>query len=111
MEPRAAKRLVIIANVLTPYRVHLHQRLVREIPDIELHTVLTHAAADFSWELDVPEDIHVVGFAAGAERAEEPVWRRPLSEYRKAGRIIRYLADLGPEAVILTGYADLGRLR
>lgn len=108
--PGSTAELVIVANSISPYRVHLHKRIASEIPGINLHTVLTHARADFEWDMEIPALINRVDFGMPTESASRAS-RQPLKEFRKAGRIIRFLDEIRPKAVIIDGYADTGRLR
>jgi len=103
--------LAVVVNTVTPYRVHLHERLAAEIPEFKLHSVFTHASGEFQWDLELPEAIHPIGFAEADESTTDPAWKRLGSDYRKAGRIIRYFVDHDVRAVVLMGYNDLTRLR
>ena len=49
--------LAVVANVATPYRIHLHRRLAAEIPDLKLHSYFTHGRADFTWRIEGTEAI------------------------------------------------------
>lgn len=100
-----------MANAVTPYRVHLHRRIAEEIPEFELHTILTHAGGDFRWEVELPESIHAVGFARSGESTSESAWGRIPADWRKAGAILDYFAAHDVRAVILMGYNDATRLR
>ena len=103
--------LAIIANVLTPYRVALHERIVRELPGYRLHTLLTHSFTEFRWEMEVPEQINVVSFAEEGRPAKSAGWRYLRADWAKAGRILRYIQAHGIKVIILGGYSDLTRLR
>lgn len=110
-DPRATRPgVAILTNVLTPYRVALHQRIVREMPEIRLHTVLTHDAADQPWSLD-GGDIGIVKFAAKGEGVNEA---RPVKHARKhlakARRITEWARREGIRAILVSGYNDLTRL-
>ena len=59
------RSLAIIVNALPPYRVHFHQRIVREMPQVKLWTVATHEAADQPWAYAPPAEINVVQFGPG----------------------------------------------
>ena len=40
--PAGAPVVAIVCNSLPPYRTHFHQRIVREMPEITLWTLVTH---------------------------------------------------------------------
>ncbi|CAN5559401.1 hypothetical protein BH10PLA1_BH10PLA1_00830 [soil metagenome] len=91
--------LAILANSMTPYRIALHQRLVREMPEISLHSLFTHAQSNAPWELNPPAEIGPVSFT-GAGGA-----------WGQGGALIDWLRRNRPRAVIVNGYNDACRLR
>lgn len=103
--------LAIIANTLPPYRVNLHREVARGIPELKLHTLITHGAAEFDWKVDAPESIHVSYFGASGDSPLASPFRSPLAEYRKGGRIIRYLREHSIRAVICNGYRYASLMR
>ena len=54
--------LAMIANVMTPYRLNLHKLVAAGIPELKLHTLITHGPAEFAWNLELPESIHTCYF-------------------------------------------------
>lgn len=103
--------LVIVSNCITPYRVNLHRLLADEIPELKLHTVLTHGVAHFDWRISIPPEINPVNFSAEGENPLDNPLRRPLVEWRKSRRLIQYLRDNRAQAVIFNGYRYLSYLR
>src|SRR5262249_6483101 len=103
--------LAIIGNVLTPYRVHLHKEVAAGIPELKLHSLVTHGPADFDWHLEPPESIHARFFGSKDDSPLAGMFRRPFSEWRKGGRIIEYLDQNNIKAVILLGYRHISYLR
>src|SRR3954469_9480604 len=54
--PRAI-RLAIIANSHTPYRLHLHRRIARELADVKLWSVYTHEnSGGADWKFEAPDE-------------------------------------------------------
>lgn len=109
--PGGPADVAIITNVQTPYRVALHKRLVREVPETRLWTVYTHGTPDQPWQVSAIDDIRPVNFGQGEDvrTADSPL--RALHEWRKAGRIIRWIREKNVQAVFLCGYNDVGRMR
>lgn len=103
--------VAIISNALTPYRLHFHRRLVRELPAIEWWSLFTHDVSNAPWAPADEADIRPVRFGPGERSDDQSKPSRALHEYRKGGRMIRWLADHPTAAVILLGYNDPGRLR
>ncbi|MBL8756862.1 MAG: hypothetical protein JNK35_00355, partial [Phycisphaerae bacterium] len=51
-QPTPRPEVVVLTNVPTPYRLALHRRIDREMPEIRLLTIYTHDQADQAWALD-----------------------------------------------------------
>lgn len=103
--------LAIIVNEQTPYRLHLHRRIVREIPEIELWSLFTHELATSPWQYQSLSEIRPVLFGAGQSTAGQDSLRNALREWRKGGEIVRWLHAHGIRAVVLFGYNDPARLQ
>jgi glycosyltransferase involved in cell wall biosynthesis len=103
--------LAIIANVMAPYRANLHRLVSAGIPELKLHTLVTHGVGDFNWSVATPPEINATNFSVNGEHPLDNPLRRPLSEWRKAGRLIRYLKTHDVKAVIFCFYRYLSYLR
>jgi glycosyltransferase involved in cell wall biosynthesis len=103
--------LAIVMNVQTPYRIHLHRRFAREIPQIRLASLYTHDVGDQAWARQHVEEINPVYFGQGHAVADQghPRWMR--RDWSKGSAIIRWLKDHKAAAVLVGGYDDLTRLR
>jgi glycosyltransferase involved in cell wall biosynthesis len=105
-------RVAVVSNSLTPYRIHLHQRIVAEIPEIELWSLTTHGNAYRRWtHVKVPATIRPLAFGNGEPTSEQTDVRYSLREWRKAGRIIRWMKEQQVAAVFCQGCGDMGRIR
>jgi glycosyltransferase involved in cell wall biosynthesis len=102
--------LAIVANCVTPYRVHLHTLVAARIPEVKLHSLFTHGSADFAWTVECPPEIHASYFGP-ADPPLASVLHAPLAEWRKGERIIHYLRENNIRAVILQGYRYISYLR
>jgi glycosyltransferase involved in cell wall biosynthesis len=100
--------LAIIANEQTPYRQNLHRRIVAELPDVRLWSLFTHESPDAP---DFDQSIQPVFFGEGEPLGGALTPRALLREWRKGGRITRWLAGHSVDQVILYGYNDPARLR
>src|SRR5436853_3283523 len=103
--------LAIVANTLTPYRVNLHRLLAAEIPELQLLTLVTHGAADFNWDLEIPPEIHVTSFAKRGESSQGGVLVAPWTDWKKGADLIRFLEGRRLAAVIFSGYGYPSHLR
>lgn len=103
--------IAFVSGAVAPYRVHLHRRLAREIPGLRLHSIFTHEVSTFPWVLGDVEEINPVEFGRGEDCLATLSWSTLVREWRKAGRILRYIADRGIDIVVVGGYSDSGRLR
>ena len=103
-------RIAIISNSVTPYRIHLHRRIVQECPDLELWSIFTHQFSNAPWQLGVPDEIRPVFFGDGEASEQQGFATAPLHELRKGRRIARLLTEHAIQFVILFGYNDWCRL-
>jgi glycosyltransferase involved in cell wall biosynthesis len=109
---RRRPRVAILANSLPPYRVHLHERIVAEIPEVELWSLTTHDNAYQRWStLAAPRSIRPARFGHGEPTNEQTKLRYSLREWFKAGRILRWLGEHPVDAVFCQGCGDVGRMR
>jgi glycosyltransferase involved in cell wall biosynthesis len=103
--------VAIVANSLPPYRLHVHQRIAREMADeISLHTICTHEV-DYLHPYAPTREINAISFGPGQPFTRQLKLRYACSEWLKAGRIIRWLKENKIEAIVLLGYNDAGRIR
>jgi glycosyltransferase involved in cell wall biosynthesis len=103
--------VAFIHLVPTPYWLHLHRRLERELPEVELHSLYTHDVPDQPWSLDAAADVRPVHFGKGEGVESKSIALSAPREFGRAGRIIRWLKEHRVRFVVLYGYNDAGRLR
>lgn len=99
-----APGLAVLSGVVTPYRVHLHRRLAREIPQFKLHSLFTHMV-DAQWQVPPPPEINPVSFAQPGDPACGCRFRGAWRQWRKGGRMIQYLRANNVRAVISNGFS------
>ncbi len=103
--------LAIISNEQTPYRIHLHRRIAREMPEVMLWSLFTHEAASSPWPYQEVAEIRPVRFGEGEPSTQQGRVDLFWHEWAKGGRITAWLARQGIRAVVLGGYNDPGRIR
>jgi glycosyltransferase involved in cell wall biosynthesis len=103
--------VAILTTAPTPYRLALHRRIDAEIPEIRLYSLYSHDAGDQPWALEAGDAGRVVKFARGerADRSPRP-WEAPR-DWRKGGRMVRWMEESGARALMIGGYNDAARLR
>ena len=102
--------LAIVANVQTPYRLHMHRRFAAEIPELRLWSIY-HGRVAYSPDSAVDERIGPVPMGQELIRQRRfPIqW---LIDWVVGGRVIRWLkAHPGVRAVMVLGYMGGARLR
>jgi glycosyltransferase involved in cell wall biosynthesis len=107
----ARPAIAIISNSQTPYRLHLHQRIASELPFVQLHSVYTHEFSNSKWEFAAPPEIGPVLFGKGESCNDQDRLSRLPREWRRGGRIIRWMKDNDIQFVVMMGYNDIGRMR
>lgn len=111
-DAEAPCRVAIVANSFTPYRIYVHKRIVNEVPEVELWSLMTHGNSYGRWRgLEPPAEIRPIMFGDGEPTIEQTKLRFAGREWRKFGRIIRWLEEHQIEGVICQGFGDVGRLR
>lgn len=105
--------LALLCGELTPYRIHWHERIVHELPGIELRTLLFPYRIKTPWTLGNPEGIGLIRF--DADRPPQPVpparaslgfrIRTTLAEWRESFRVLRWISENDPDVVLCNGYS------
>lgn len=109
--PDTRPAIAVISNSHTPYRLHLHLRIANEIPQVQLFSLYTHETSNSSWSFDVPETIGPILFGRQESAAKQDRLGRQFTEWRRGGRMIRWLRDHQVRFVLVMGYNDVARLR
>ncbi len=109
---RSADRpaVALINNSQTPYRLHFHLRLARELRGVTIHSVFTHGESNAAWTLADPPEINPIRFGDESSKLQDSP-RQALREWAKAGRIIQWMKQTDIRAAVVGGYNDPGRLR
>ncbi len=109
-ERDAREGLVVVSNSITPYRVNLHRLVAAGIPELKLHSLITHGVGDFDWQVKLPPEINAVNMSAPGEHPLDNPLRRPWVEVRKAKRLVEYLRQNAARAVVFNGYRYISYL-
>ena len=103
--------IAIVSNSHTPYRLHLHRRIAREIPRIKLWSLYTHEISNAPWQFGGGEEIGAVFFGKGERADLQSHPRFALREWHRGGEMIRWMQEHQVRFVLMLGYNDPGRLR
>jgi len=101
--------VAMISRSLPPYRVYVHRRIVEGIPQINLHSLVTHAL--HRWDCPPPDEIRPMEFGDEGPDRNKITPGTLLRDWQRAGRIIDWIGKSNIRAVIVEGYFDLARLR
>ncbi len=104
-------RIAIISNSQTPYRLHVHRRIVRELREVELWSLFTHEESNAPWSLEAAPELRPVYWGEGEKSAHQDRLLNQRREWKKGGSILRWITKNDVRFVVLEGYNDLGRLR
>ena len=110
-DPKERPALAIISGQPTPYRLHFLGRVARELSEVQLYSVFTHEGGDNAWKVAPPQEISPVLFGPGEDARNQDKLKYAWREWRRGGRVIRWMKEAGINAVLLVGYNDPGRLR
>ncbi len=103
--------IAIVSNSHAPYRLHVHQRIVREIPEIKLSSLYTHETANAPWKFDEAADIGAVQFGKGEGTDHQSDLSGIPREWKRGGKIIDWMTENKIRFVAIMGYNDAGRVR
>src|SRR5687767_1779028 len=96
--------IAVISNAHTPYRLHFHRRIARELGEVELWSVYTHDLSNAPWRFEAAAETNPVVFGAGQSADTQAMPRYVGREFAKGGRVIRWMKERRIEAVVLLGY-------
>jgi glycosyltransferase involved in cell wall biosynthesis len=101
--------VAIVSNEPTPYRIHVLERLAREIPEARFHNIFTHgfAKASMPWKVSLGSHLNPVFFERHHLGAGGLASRRAWKLHHD---IREYIEKHGIDLVMLHGYNDLARL-
>lgn len=99
--------LVVVAQELTPYRRHLHRRMVAEIPELKLWSLLTYDSRRSPWQGLEDPAIGVVRFGEGQVEARRSGRVAAAAfELREGARIASWLDQHRIAAILSIGYTE-----
>ncbi len=102
-------QMAVISNEPTPYRLHVQERLAKELEGVRIHNVFTHTVSNPSmpWQMRIGAHLNPIFFPANHIKANRPISFRHIRLFRD---IRDHLVRHGVQMVILLGYNDLTRL-
>lgn len=100
--------LSVVVNAPAPYRVYLHERIAREIPEVDLTSVFLAEGNNQNWKFNDLSHIGAIQMGAGESvGGSGSGLGRKLRAFRKGVRVIRELRRRQTEALIVCGYSEL----
>jgi glycosyltransferase involved in cell wall biosynthesis len=102
-------QMAVISNEPTPYRLHVQERMARELDGVSVHNIFTHTISNPSmpWQMRVGAELNPVFFAKNHIDAKMPISFRHIRLFHD---IRQHLMKHGVQMIILLGYNDLTRL-
>jgi glycosyltransferase involved in cell wall biosynthesis len=102
-------QVAIISNEPTPYRVHVLNRLARELDSAHIHNIFTHTISNPSmpWEMQIGAHVNPVFFPQYHLTQNRPISMRSWPLYRV---IRKFVEEKNVDLIILLGYNDLTRM-
>jgi len=99
--------VAIIANAPAPYRIHVHERIVDEMPDVDLTSIFLADENIQSWKFGSLDHIGAVSMGCGKSLNDAKGLRGHLADLRRGVRVIRELRRRAVGAVVVSGYASI----
>ncbi len=107
----APPRIAIISNAQTPYRAHVHERIARELPEVELWSAFTHQFSNAPWQIQTGAESRALYLGEGERSEDSSRIGNQRNEWRKGKTLLRWLVHNHIRFVLLEGYNDAGRVR
>lgn len=102
--------LAIVANAASPYRTAQHLRFVREVPGLDLRSLFLYGRTAHDWDNPLPDEIAPEVLAPDRSIVVRHTPAGMAFQVTLARRVVTRLEALAPDAVLVTGYADLAFL-
>lgn len=99
--------VAIISNAPAPYRIHVHERIVDEMPDVELSSIFLADENIQSWKFGSLDHIGAVQLGRGASLNDAGGVRGRFAEFRRGVRLIGELRRRRVGAVVVGGYGSV----
>lgn len=104
--------LAIISLLPRPDRVHVHERISAEIPEIQIHSLFLRSGTFIGRDIPLSSSIRPVEFMSGSQTEDSP--NRGVSvftDWRIGDAVLAYLRENAVRMVILNGYRSIVMLR
>ena len=102
--------IAVISIAPAPYRLHVLRRIARELPQVRVHSIFTHALDRtkwHDWRISVDAEVNPVHFSQYALLGRRTVCSASIPHYRA---IRDYLVEHKVKLAVLHGYSDLTRM-
>lgn len=103
--------IAFISNGVTPYKLHIYDRITREMPEVELHVINTHVEGGSAWSQSMPSHVRSIDLSNGDAAQSRSEKRNAWREFRRGKQVIDELKRRRVRVAFVWGYDDLGRLR
>lgn len=98
-------RLAYVVHLLYPFRLHVQQRIAREVPEFRLHTLVTWEQRRHQWQFREDDEIGLRFLPDGVTEQENAQWRHRPRDWHAARHLIRWFKEQKPALVVMCGYA------
>jgi glycosyltransferase involved in cell wall biosynthesis len=100
-------QVAIIANAPAPYRVHIHERIVSEMPDVALTSVFLASENIQAWTFGSLSHIGAMNLGPGRSLNDARTATSLWSDVKRGVTMIRELRRRGTRAMVVSGYSSI----
>jgi glycosyltransferase involved in cell wall biosynthesis len=98
-------RLAYVVHLLYPFRLHVQQRVAREVPELKLHTLVSWNQERHQWRFEELDEIGLTYFPEGVTEEEHAtLWHKPR-DWHAGRQLISWFEEHRPAMVVMCGYA------
>lgn len=112
-QPDPRPLLAFVVHYLPPFRVHIQQRIAREIPEMRLATLVSWSLRENPWPGGAPPEVGLVTFPGAIEERDFNAHRARAirADWRTGKPLIDWVRSERPACVVLCGYAFASHFR
>lgn len=104
--PDPRPRLAYVVHLLSPFRLHVQQRIAREIPEMRLDTLVSWNQKQHLWTYSAADgaEVGVQYFPDGVTEQEFGTPAYVLKDWHAGRHLIRWFEEHKPAMVVMCGY-------
>lgn len=97
--------LAYVVHLLFPFRLHVQQRIAREVPELKLHTLVSWNQSRHLWKFEEGSEVGLTYFPDGVTEQHHGKLSYVPVDWHAGRHLIRWFKEHRPAMVVMCGYA------